>query len=62
MVPLVFTVVLILWGRGRVPPARDKGMLGTVGTCGDGAPLSHKRLKLRIEAKLPGIAQREGWP
>lgn len=45
-----------------MPPARDKGMLGTVGTCGDGAPLSHKRLKLRIEAKLPGIAQREGWP
>ena len=33
-------------------PARDKGMSGTVGTCGDGAPLSHKRLKLRIEAKL----------
>ena len=62
LVPLVFKVVLMFWGRGRVPPARGKGAVGHMGACGDGASLSHKCLKLRIETKLPGIAQRAGWP
>ena len=35
MVPLVFKVVLIFWGRGRrVPPAQDKGTIGHHGNLG----------------------------